>query len=107
MEIKTLEIKLWLFGRFLSYTAVHNINYFYVLLNCYSNLAEEYFTRRIKRIEKVELPSEFYRPEHTRNMLYNIHQKINQKTKKISFCAVQSDSFKAAKDKKKVHYDKT
>lgn len=73
---------LWFFGQLLEEAVrLENVNGFCNLIDSNPKLADEYFTRRVEKIEKVELPPEFDTEEWTGKMLNRIYRALEEKEK--------------------------
>lgn len=71
---------LWFFGQLLDEAVqFDNVEGFCNLIDNNRELADEYFGRRMEKIEKVELPPEFDSEEWTRKMLSKIYRKIKER----------------------------
>lgn len=73
---------LWLFGLLIDEAVrLDNVKGFNNLIDSNPDLAEEFFKRRIEKIEKVKLPPEFDSEEWTKKMLERIHKALEEKEK--------------------------
>lgn len=74
---------LWFFGALMDEAVrLDNVKGFNNLIDSNPDLAGEYFRRRMEKIERVKLMSEFDTEEWTGKMLSEIHQKIKERGEK-------------------------
>lgn len=82
MKNKISDFELWLFGEFAEYTALHDIESFCKLLDNKPYLANEYYERRLKEIENIELLPEFFDKDYKDKMWAKFSQALeDQKSK--------------------------
>lgn len=73
---------LWLFGLLIDEAVrLDNVKGFINLIDSNPDLADEFFKKRLEKIEKVKLPPEFDSEEWTKKMLERIHKALEEKEK--------------------------